>query len=101
MYVSYFNSSWCHKCGSCEEEEGRKQLSTRMFSLGRGGRIFSIHRFICLVKVDIMTLSWKTRDGTGRDFKHLLGCAAFPGQLAKRKLHFLQGMVMSVVHSSS
>lgn len=71
-----------------------------MFSLERGGRIFSVHGFICLVKVDIMTLFWKTRDGTGRDFKHLLGCAAFLGQLAKRKLHSLQRMVMSVVLSS-
>lgn len=70
-----------------------------MFSLGRGGRIFSIHRFICLVKVDIMTLFWKIRDGTGCDFKYLLGCAAFLGQLAKRKLHSLKGMVMSLVPS--
>lgn len=41
-----------------------------------------------------MTLFWKTRGRTGRDFKHLLGCAAFLGQLAKRKLHSLQGMVL-------
>lgn len=47
MYVSYFNSSWCHKCGSCaEEEEGRKQLSPRMFSLGRGEDIF--HSYVYL-----------------------------------------------------
>lgn len=41
-----------------------------------------------------MTVFWKTRGRTGCDFKHLLGCAAFQGQLAKRKLHSLQGMVM-------
>lgn len=41
-----------------------------------------------------MTLFWKTRDRTGHDFKHLLGCAAFFGQLAKRTHHSLQGMVL-------
>lgn len=41
-----------------------------------------------------MTLFWKTRGRTGRDFKHLLVCAAFLGQLAKRKLHSPQGVVM-------
>lgn len=42
-----------------------------------------------------MTHFWKTRGRTGRDFKHLLGCAAFLGQLAERKLHSLLGMVVS------
>ena len=41
-----------------------------------------------------MTLFWTTRDRTGRDFKHLLGCAAFLEQLAERKLHPLQGIVV-------
>lgn len=41
-----------------------------------------------------MTLFWKTRDRPGRDFKHLLSWAAFLGQLAKRKLHPLQGMIL-------
>lgn len=58
-----------------------------------GGRTYFIHRFICLVKqLTVMTLFWKTRDRAGRDFKHLLGCAAFLEQLAERKLHSLQGM---------
>lgn len=40
-----------------------------------------------------MTLFWKTRGRTGRDFKHLLVHAAFLGQLAKKKLHSLQRML--------
>lgn len=41
--VSYFNSSGCHKRGSCEGEEGRKRPGPRMFSLGRGEAI--LHSF--------------------------------------------------------
>lgn len=41
-----------------------------------------------------MTLVWKTRGRTGRDFKHLVVCAAFLGLLAKRKLYSPQGVVM-------
>lgn len=82
-------------CGSCEEEEGRKQLGPRMFSLGKRGGVYFIHRFICLVKqLTVMTLFWETRDRAGPDFRHLLGCAAFLGQLAKRKLQSLRGMVV-------
>lgn len=43
-----------------------------------------------------MTLFWKTRGRTGRDFKHLLGCAAFLWQLAQRKLPSLWGTALSL-----
>lgn len=41
-----------------------------------------------------MTLFWKTRDRAGRNFRHLLGWAAFLEELVKRKLQSLQGMVV-------
>lgn len=41
-----------------------------------------------------MTLFWTTRDRAAPGCRHLLGCAAFLEQLAKRRLQSLQGMVV-------
>jgi hypothetical protein len=48
---------------------------------------------------DTFFFFWKTRGRTGRDFKHLLGCAAFLRQLAKRKLFDLGDGYEVLVHS--